>query len=175
MAKISNYRSLNWKLASLASRSNIKVKCFSVDNEDQIADGSNHFPNDKSWNDLALKANASNSKFTQDFCFILKCNTAWDKHTLTRTQMSRWDRVRCLCPCHGWHCWTAWHQWSGKTDAGGRNGQRQKNNIHSVVFPAIFRLRCVNQRCQSVQERPTSSQWNVSTISLQRGVTQSWL
>lgn len=88
---------------------------------------------------FSSKTQGFHSKFTQHFCFIFKKNiTAWDKRTLTHTHMSRWDRVRCVCPCHGWR-WTAWHRWSGKTNAGGRNGQRQKNNIHLPVFPAIFR------------------------------------
>lgn len=125
-----------------------------MDNEAQIADGSNHFSNHNSWNDFALKVRASTqNSFGIFVSFWKKCNTAWDKHTLTHTHMRRWDRMRCLCPCHGWHFWTAWHRWSGKTNAGGRNGRWQKNNIHLVVFPAIFRLRCVNIRGAKVCKR----------------------
>lgn len=83
--------------------------------------------------------------------------------------MSRWDRVRCLCPCHGWHCWTGWHRWSGKTDTGGRNGRRQKNNIHLVVFPAIFRLRCVNIRGAKVCKRGSPPLSEMSVPAAFRG------
>lgn len=160
VAKISNSTAVNRKLRDVPgptgwlNYSSIKLKVSQLTMNLElliiyyVRYLTDHFSNNKSWNDLAPKVRISSWNALKIFLFLKNVTLLAEPNALSHS--TPYEEIRRWGVSHPTTGDTVEPRDTSEVGTGTRTQEEGidggKNNTHSLVFPAISRLQCVNVR-----------------------------